>query len=70
MEVLHWLIVLVVMALIGVRRFSGGGSKGGPPTHPLPVSNPIETANDQATVTNQLIKGDKITDLCPWRRLR
>jgi hypothetical protein len=54
-SVFHWLIVLaLILALSGgnrlveLARYLGGGGKGGPPTHPLPVSSPIETSRGSA----------------------
>jgi len=47
----HWLVVvfLVIVLLLGrkipeIMRRLGDGPRGGPPTHPLPVTSPIETS--------------------------
>jgi|HubBroStandDraft_2_1064218.scaffolds.fasta_scaffold2569593_1 hypothetical protein len=54
-SVFHWLIVLaVILALSGgnrlveLARYLGGRGKGGPPTHPLPVTGPVETSRGSA----------------------
>jgi hypothetical protein len=47
----HWLIVLaIILLLVGWRRISDlarsiGGGPGAPPTHPLPVTSPVEAPN-------------------------
>ena len=50
-HLVHWLVILGIAALFyGGRkipemfRHLGNGPHGGPPTHPLPVSSPIETS--------------------------
>jgi hypothetical protein len=54
-SVFHWLIVLaLILALCGgnrlveMARYLGGMGKGGPPTHPLPVTSPVETSRGSA----------------------
>jgi len=51
MHLIHWLIILVIVALFyggrkipEIFRHLGNGPRGGPPTHPLPVSSAIETS--------------------------
>jgi hypothetical protein len=52
----HWLVVvfLVIVLLLGrkipeILRHLGDGPRGGPPTHPLPVTSPIETSRASRT---------------------
>ena len=49
--IVHWLIVLTVVIVFvaggkirEIMRRLGGGPRGGPPTHPLPVTSSIETS--------------------------
>jgi len=51
-HLIHWLVILLTIAALfyGGRKISelfrhlGNGPRGGPPTHPLPVSSPTETS--------------------------
>lgn len=51
-HLIHWLVILlaIVGLFYGVRkmpelfRHLGNGPRGGPPTHPLPVSGSSETS--------------------------
>ena len=54
----HWLVVLaIVVLLLGGKQIpevmrgmgkSTRGPRGGPPTHPLPVTSPVETSRGSA----------------------
>jgi len=53
--IFYWLIVLALIAvlrggnrLVELARYLGGRGKGGPPTHPLPVTGAIETSRGSA----------------------
>jgi hypothetical protein len=51
-NLIHWLVVLtIVLVLFGGRKFRGlrNGPRGGPPTHPIPVTAPIETSRPSAS---------------------
>ena len=43
----HWLVVLAIILMFwfgkGIRPFRQG-PRGGPPTHPVPVTGPVETS--------------------------
>ena len=47
---IHWFVLTVILLLFGGRkiremmRHLGNGPRGGPPTHPLPVTSTIETS--------------------------
>jgi len=44
-SVFHFLIILaVVVFFFGGRKFKFPPFRGGPPTHPLPVTSPVETS--------------------------
>jgi hypothetical protein len=54
-SLVHWLIVLALILALGggnrlveLARYLGGSGKGGPPTHPLPVTSPVETSRGSA----------------------
>jgi hypothetical protein len=54
-SLVHWLIVLALILALGggnrlveLARYLGGRGKGGPPTHPLPVTSPVETSHGSA----------------------
>ena len=44
-SVFHFLIILTVLVVFffGGRKFKLPPFNGGPPTHPLPVTSPVET---------------------------
>jgi hypothetical protein len=49
----HWLAALAVILLLfggGKFRNLGGGSRGGGPSHPLPVTSPVETPRGSANL--------------------
>jgi hypothetical protein len=55
----HWIALLVIIVVVfggrgivklfrHIGRGGRGGSKGGPPTHPLPATSPLETSRGSA----------------------
>jgi hypothetical protein len=62
-HLIHWLVILVVVALFYggrkipevMRRLGEDiNRRGGPPTHPLPVSSPIETSRGSGDANKPL----------------
>lgn len=50
-HMITWLVMLACMALVyagrkipELLRHIGNGPRGGPPTHPLPVTSPLEAS--------------------------
>jgi hypothetical protein len=40
----HWLVVLAIAALLFGGSKTRRGPRGGPPTHPIPVTSSVETS--------------------------